>query len=214
MPRRQLRSVDPRIDLSAVFRTAEELPETITSETLFHNQRPLELEVGSGKGLFIEKVTEERPDRNFLGIEIAHKYASHAAARLARSGRRNGIMVSGDAQPILATKIPDGSLTAVHVYFPDPWWKKKHKKRRVLSEAFLKHTYRALRSGGTFHFWTDVLEYFETTLELMGAIVPELGVPMPEEARSAEHDLDYHTHFERRSRLHAIPVYRVWFQKS
>lgn len=213
MPRRQLRSVDPRIDLSAVLRTVEELPAAITSESLFGNTLPLELEVGSGKGLFLETASGERPQHNFLGIEIAHKYAGHAAARLARAGRTNALMVSGDAQPVVATRIPDHALTAVHVYFPDPWWKKKHKKRRVLSDAFLFHTHRMLKPGGTFHFWTDVLEYFETTLERLGATVPQLGVPMPEESHRAEHDLDYRTHFERRSRQHAIPVYRVWFEK-
>ncbi len=213
MPRRQLRSIDPRIDLSAVLRVVEQLPAELTSQSLFGDNHPLELEIGSGKGLFLETASGQRPEHRFLGVEIAHKYAGHAAGRLARAGRTNALMVSGDAQPLIATRIPDSSLTAVHVYFPDPWWKKKHKKRRVLNEALLQHVYRTLKIGGTFHFWTDVLEYFETTLELMGSTVPQLGVPIPEEEQTATHDLDYRTHFERRSRQHAIPVYRVYFVK-
>jgi tRNA (guanine-N7-)-methyltransferase len=206
MPRRQLRAIDPRIDLSAVLRTVEQLPETVTAENLFGDARPLELEIGSGKGLFLEQVTAKRPEHHFLGVEIA-------AARLARAERSNGMVVSGDAEPILANRIPDESLTAVHIYFPDPWWKKKHKKRRVINPSSAGNIYRTLKPGGTFHFWTDVLEYFETALSMIGEHFPQFGVPIPEESAAALHDLDYRTHFERRSRQHAIPVYRIRFEK-
>ncbi|CAN0489634.1 unnamed protein product, partial [Hapterophycus canaliculatus] len=74
-------------------------------------------------------------------------------------------------------RIADGSLEAVHVYFPDPWWKKRHRKRRVLSDANIRQFSRCLRVGGQLHFWTDVLDYFELTVELIAEIAPELGVP-------------------------------------
>jgi tRNA (guanine-N7-)-methyltransferase len=213
MPRRQLRPIDPRIDLSAVLRLPEQLPERVDCQSLFGQDRPLELEIGSGKGLFLEQVTEQRPDHLFLGVEIAHKYATHAAARLVRSGRTNGLVLSGDAEPLLASRIPDESLTAVHIYFPDPWWKKKHKKRRVINPTSVGNIYRTLKPTGTFHFWTDVLEYFESALSMIGEHFPQFGVPIPEESAAPQHDLDYRTHFERRSRQHAIPVYRIRFEK-
>lgn len=215
MPRRQVRRPDKTIDLSGVLREADALPETLTSQSLFGNHRPLEIEVGSGKGLFLATASGERAEHNFLGIEIARPYAMAAAARVLRAGRENVRVVPGDAGPLFASRVPDRSLAAVHVYFPDPWWKKKHKKRRVLNEMFLRHVSRTLAPGGRLHFWTDVLEYFETVLELAATVVPELGPPIPEVASEAEHDLDYRTHFERRSRQHAIPVYRVyWATKS
>ena len=105
------------------------------------------------------------------------------------------------------------SLEAVHVYFPDPWWKKKHRKRRVLNESSIINLTRCLRPGGRFHFWTDVLDYFEDTVELIAEITPILGVPLPEDEIEATHDLDYRTHFERRSRQNLIPVYRVRYEK-
>jgi tRNA (guanine-N7-)-methyltransferase len=213
MPRRQLRKLDPLIDLSHVLRSVDDLPAELTSESLFGNSRPLELEIGSGKGLFLTAASEATAEHNFVGIEIAQKYAQHAAARLARAGRDNALMIAGDAGPLLASRFPDGSLTALHVYFPDPWWKKKHKRRRVLNEALLRSALRILAPGGRFHFWTDVLDYFESTLDLIAQVVPQLGPPIPEEAAPAEHDLDYRTHFERRSRQHDIPVYRVRFEK-
>ena len=95
---------------------------------MFDRDAPLEIEVGSGKGLFLQSAASTNPDHNFLGIEIATKYARFAAARLARSGLPNAVMVHGDAQPIFAELLPDNSLAAVHVYFPDPWWKKRHRK--------------------------------------------------------------------------------------
>ncbi|TWT92269.1 tRNA (guanine(46)-N(7))-methyltransferase TrmB [Neorhodopirellula pilleata] len=232
MPRAALRKPSPDLDLTRYLKQPEELPETISSQTLFGNDRPLEIEVGSGKGLFLQTESQRRPEHNFFGIEIAQKYAAHAAARFARRELSNAMMLAGDATPLFAPfhaesmqptlhprptdgppRIADGSLEAVHVYFPDPWWKKRHRKRRVLSEANIRQFSRTLRVGGRMHFWTDVLDYFELTVELIAEIAPELGVPLPETQRDSNHDLDYHTHFERRSRKFGIPVYRVYYRK-
>jgi tRNA (guanine-N7-)-methyltransferase len=213
MPRSTIRRPSPELDVSHCFRQADALPETISSETLFGNDRPLEIEIGSGKGLFMATVSQAKPTHNFLGIEIAGKYAHHAAGRLARAECNNAIMVAGNAEPLFQNNIPAGSLEAVHVYFPDPWWKKRHRKRRVVNETSVRNYCQAIRSGGRFHFWTDVLDYFEMTIEMIADIVPEFGVPIPEEEAEATHELDYRTHFERRSRKHRIPVYRVRFEK-
>ena len=122
-------------------------------------------------------------------------------------------MVAGNAEPLFAEHIEPASLEAVHIYFPDPWWKKRHRKRRVLNEVSIPNYARSLRGGGRLHFWTDVLEYFENTIEMIARIAPELGSPMPEAETEAAHDFDYRTHFERRSRQHRIPVYRVCYEK-
>lgn len=212
MPRRQVRSPRKRPDISGMLCTCEELPAEVTGEAIFGNNHPLEIEVGSGKGLFLERVSGERPEHNFLGIEIARPYALAAATRVVKTGHPNVRLAAGDAEPVFASRIPAGSLHAVHVYFPDPWWKKKHKKRRVLNETFLRNVCAALMDGGKLHFWTDVLEYFESVVETAARVTPELGPPIPEEAPEAKHDLDYRTHFERRSRKHAIPVYRIYWQ--
>ncbi len=237
MPRAALRKPNPDLDLSKWLKKPGDLPAVISSPTLFGNDQPLEIEVGSGKGLFIQTESQRCPEHNFFGIEIAGKYAAHAAARLARRHCANAMMLSGDAEPIFASqprnytlstnssieraslkepvtpRIASGSLEAVHVYFPDPWWKKRHRKRRVLSDANIREFSRTLRTGGYLHFWTDVLDYFELTVELIAEVAPEFGVPLPEMQRESTHDLDYHTHFERRSRKFGIPVYRVCYRK-
>lgn len=196
------------------MRVPEELPAQLDSRSLFGDDRPLEIEIGSGKGLFMERAAAAQGEHNFLGIEIAKKYAAHAARRLARAQLTNSLMVAGSAEPLMAERVAAGSIEAVHVYFPDPWWKKRHRKRRVVNPQTLKDFSRALRSGGRFHFWTDVLDYFEDTIEMIADVAPELGVPIPEEEAESEHDLDYHTHFERRSRQQQIPVYRVKYEKK
>jgi tRNA (guanine-N7-)-methyltransferase len=214
MPRRQVRPPRKRVDVSGVLCACDELPGEITSPSLFGNQRPLEIEVGSGKGLFLATASGARPDHNFLGIEIARPYALAAATRVAKADRGNVRLAAGDAGPVFANQIPAGSLHAVHVYFPDPWWKRKHKKRRVLNAEFLSHAARVLQPGGRLHFWTDVLEYFESVVETAARETPQFGPPLPEAAAEAEHDLDYRTHFERRSRQHAIPVYRIYWERN
>jgi tRNA (guanine-N7-)-methyltransferase len=213
MPRRALRKIDPALDLQRYLKLPDALPRPWDAAQLFDRDAPLEIEVGSGKGLFLQSAAERNPGHNFLGIEIATKYARFAASRLARGGLTNGVMVHGDAQPIFADLLPDNSLAAVHVYFPDPWWKKRHQKRKVLNERFVKQVERTLVVGGSLHYWTDVQDRFVETLELLAAETKLVG-PLEVAETPAEHDLDYRTHFERRTRLAEMPVYRAEFRKE
>jgi tRNA (guanine-N7-)-methyltransferase len=213
MGRRALRKIDPSLDLSGHLIDFAALPRPWDPVAIFGHSAPLEIEVGTGKGLFLRNAARERPAIDFLGIEIGHKYARFAAAGLVKAGLANARVISGDGLRVFAELIPDSSLAAVHVYFPDPWWKKRHRKRRVMNETFVAHVERALVSGGTLHFWTDVEEYFQVTLELLAAQTHLVGpIAVPETA--AEHDLAYRTHFERRMRLSNEPVYRAEFRKA
>jgi tRNA (guanine-N7-)-methyltransferase len=214
MARRALRKLDPTLDLSRHYRDAADLPRPFAhAAPLFSRIQPLEVEVGSGKGLFIAAAARANPEHNFLGIEVALKYARYAAARLARQESDNAVLVGGDALLLFREWFPEASLAAVHVYFPDPWWKKRHKKRRVLCEQFLHDVERTLAPGGVLHFWTDVEEYFQTTLALIAATVKLTG-PLPVAEKPAEYDLDYRTHFERRTRKSGERVYRAEFRKE
>ncbi|MHB8972576.1 MAG: tRNA (guanosine(46)-N7)-methyltransferase TrmB [Pirellulaceae bacterium] len=212
MGRRALRKIDPNLDLTRWLLADKDLPVPWSAEQLFGRRAPLEIEVGSGKGLFLAHATAAVPDHDFLGIEISRKYARFAAARLAGQVCENGKVVHGDGVQIFHDRLLDESVEAVHVYFPDPWWKLRHRKRRVMHAGFLSDVQRVLRPGGVLHFWTDVQEYFDTTLELIRQTTRLSGPAIPQE-RPSEHDLDYQTHFERRTRLTNLPVYRSEFQK-
>jgi tRNA (guanine-N7-)-methyltransferase len=212
MGRRALPSIDPSLDLSCHLLQWDDLPAPWNPARLFGRDAPLEVEVGSGKGMFLQNAAAGTPAHNFLGTEISRKYAAFCASRLARKEFANAIMVRCDAQRLFAERLPDASLAAVHVYFPDPWWKKRHHKRRIMNEDFVKNVERRLTPGGSLHFWTDVKEYFDLSLELI-ASVTQLSGPLPVPERPAEHDLDFRTHFERRMRLFNEPVFRSQFQK-
>jgi tRNA (guanine-N7-)-methyltransferase len=214
MGRRALRKIDPAVDLTAHLRELSALePPPLEPQSLFPAVAPLELEMGSGKGLFLDRASADRPEHNFLGVELARKYAYFAAARLARADRANARMVAGDGLRLFREFLPARCAVAVHVYFPDPWWKKRHRKRRVLNESFLYDVVRVLVEGGKLHFWTDVEEYFQATIELIAAAAPLLAGPRVVAEPPALHDLDFRTHFERRTRKAGEPVYRVEYDR-
>jgi len=173
MPRRPPRKPDPGLDLSRHLLRLEALPAPLDPAALFPGRAPVELEVGSGKGLFLSTASAATPDRNFLGAEISVGYARLCAARLAARGADNARIVQGDATFLVRALLPDACLAGMHVYFPDPWWKARHRKRRVLSPAFLEHAGRTLSPGGTLHVWTDVEEYFR---EALAAATKEFAV--------------------------------------
>jgi tRNA (guanine-N7-)-methyltransferase len=176
---------------------------------------PRELEIGSGKGLFLQSAGRANPHIHYVGVELSAKFADRSAIKARKLDLSNITVLRGDAKKFLQAIVPDHSLEKVHVYFPDPWWRNKHKKRRVLNEQTLRDIQRVLCDGGEFHFWTDVFDYYEHICNEVMQWTGMLG-PTYVPQRQAEHSMDYTTHFERRARLNHQPVYRAIFstQKS
>ena len=213
MGRRALRKIDPSLDLSRHLLEFEQLPKPWDVSVLFGRAVPLEIEVGTGKGLFLRNAASGHPEIDFLGIEIAHKYAKFAAAGLAKAGLTNARVVSGDGLRIFAELIPEASLAAVHVYFPDPWWKKRHRKRRVFTPAFAVECQRCLRPGGLLHAVTDVEDYYGAIVSTVTQHTRLRPAPPPTPS-AAEHDLDYLTNFERKFRKEGRPIYRATCERG
>ena len=117
--------------------------------------------------MFLSAAAAATPDCDFLGIEILAKYARFVAARLATRNLANARAIHGDARAILSHVAGGQSVRAVHVYFPDPWWKARHKKRRVMNAGFLADVERMLVPGGHAALLDRRQEYFETALELI-----------------------------------------------
>ncbi len=180
--------------------------------SFFGNPNPVELEVGSGKGLFLANAARDHPDRNYLGVEITKKYARLTAERLVKQKIENAKIWAGDIRTVMP-RITDFSLLAVHIYFPDPWWKKRHKKRRVFNEELVASVARTLEPGGELHLASDVEEYYKMIRELMAddRRFEERPAPVP---GSPEHDLDYLTNFERKYRIEGRPIYRANYART
>lgn len=128
---------------------------------LVPGEGPLELEVGFGRGRFLLERAVSAPGSRVLGIEIKAKLAQWVSERLDKHGLANARALFADARDLLPRSGPDGCLTRAFLLFPDPWWKKRHAKRRVLDEDFLDQMARLLETGGELFVQTDVEERME-----------------------------------------------------
>lgn len=205
-------SLTPRVDLSPWFLTLADLPRPVDWAELFGNDQPVELDVGCGRGLFLFNAAGRRPDVNFVGIELDYREGRRAARRLHKRQMPNARVWGGSVHEALDHHVPSASVAAIHVYFPDPWWKKKHRRRRVFTDEFSHRLARALVPGGLVHSWTDVEEYFGVISALMDHHPGFETLPPPQE-HHPEHDMDYQTSFERKKRKEGWPIYRGLWRK-
>jgi tRNA (guanine-N7-)-methyltransferase len=182
-------------------------PAPIDWAALFGNDHPVELEVGFGKGQFLLTAALANPDVNFVGVEVVRKYQLFTATRMAKRDLRNVRLACADARLFLRDRVGTGSLRAVHVYFPDPWWKKRHHKRRVFTPEFAAQCERVIAPGGRLLLATDVEEYFGLMRE---ALAPFAGLrPAPEPAPA----VDCQTNFERKALEGGRPVSRAVYER-
>ncbi len=128
---------------------------------IFGGAAPLHIEIGSGRGTFLVTQAAAFPDTNFIGIEWASRYYRYAVDRIARRDLRNVRMVRDDAADFIAEHLADQTVDWYHIYFPDPWPKKRHNKRRMLCDENLAQMIRTLKPGGIINAATDHIDYFD-----------------------------------------------------
>jgi tRNA (guanine-N7-)-methyltransferase len=183
-------------------------PAALAWKDIFGNDAPVEIEVGFGKGLFLLTAGQARPDVNFFGIEIERKYQLFTANRVAKRVLANVRLACTDARAFLRDRVPMESVQAIHVYFPDPWWKQRHRKRRLFTAEFAAACATVLRRGGRLDVMSDVADYFSIITGLLEQQPRLRSLPATERAG------DYRTNFERKYRLAGKPIYGASYEKQ
>jgi tRNA (guanine-N7-)-methyltransferase len=149
---------------------------------VFGAEGPVEIEIGIGKGRFLLAAAEARPEVLHLGVEWANKYLRVAEHRAVRRGLKNVRFARVDAKQLICRAVPDRSISAYYVFYPDPWPKKRHHKRRLVDAETAGHLARTLVPGGLLHVATDHDEYWERIVAVLDghpgfARLPEFGGP-------------------------------------
>jgi len=145
-------------------------PEPIDLVTLFGREAPVVLEIGFGMGASLVSMAASNPQQNFLGIEVHSPGVGACLAAAEEAGVTNLRVMCHDAVEVLENMIPDNSLRLVQLFFPDPWHKARHNKRRIVQVPFAEKVLRKLKLGGVFHMATDWEAYADHMLEVMASI--------------------------------------------
>lgn len=181
---------------------------------LFGNDNSVEVEVGFGKGLFLATAASAKRTTNFFGIEIERKCQLYAATRLAKLNLPNVRLACADARMLLKDRVAPESVAVVHVYFPDPWWKARQRKRRVFTPQFAHTVGTILKPGGRLSIATDVEAYHGVMTQIVRDLKPAFHELPPPPANEPAHDMDYLTNFERKFRKEGRPIYRATFERT
>jgi tRNA (guanine-N7-)-methyltransferase len=143
-------------------------PRPLHAPAVFGRTAPLVLEIGFGMGDATAQIAAARPDIDFLGVEVHEPGVGALLRQIGERGLRNLRIVQHDAVEVLQQMLAPASLDGVHVFFPDPWHKKRHHKRRLIQPALVSLLASRLKPGGTLHCATDWQDYAEQMLEVLG----------------------------------------------
>jgi tRNA (guanine-N7-)-methyltransferase len=137
--------------------------------TLFGNEAPVIMEIGFGNGDATWQMAQACPGENFLGVEVHQPGVGHLLLKMEQHGIGNIRIANDDAVEFLSERVPHGSLAGVRVYFPDPWPKKRHHKRRLIQSSFVELLASRMHSRALLHLATDWEPYAEHMLEVMNS---------------------------------------------
>ena len=201
-------------DYPGVSLKTEDLDGKIDFVRIFGRSGPVHIEIGTGKGTFLLNQAKAEPYNNYLGIEWARKYYRHAVDRIGRWGLTNVRIVRTDAAVFIADFVPDDSVDCFHIYFPDPWPKKRHHKRRFLCPTNMERLLRCLKVAGQLRIATDHADYFEqirTVVTERSDILEEIDFLPTAGAETGEW---VGTNFERKYIEDQRPIYTLALRKK
>ena len=185
-----------------------QLLESVDWKRIFGRPGPVEIEIGIGKGRFLLAAAATRPEVLHLGIEWANKYLRIAEVRAAKRGLENVRFVRVDARELVHRAIPSATISAYYLFYPDPWPKKRHLKRRFIQTPTADHLGRTLVANGRLHVSTDHEEYWESIEQVLDEHpaferLPAFGdapFPLPVDAPLTNYEIKYRIEGRRRFR--------------
>jgi tRNA (guanine-N7-)-methyltransferase len=173
---------------------------------IFAPSGEIEMEIGFGRGLFLIQRAATAKEAWLLGIEIKNKLAYRVEQRRRKLGLARVRVMAGDARRVLPEVRPDAALARVFINFPDPWWKKRHAKRRLLADPLLDQIARLLRPGGELFVQTDVAERADQCLQQLRE---HPAFELHGDGRLAENPYGARSNREQRAIEDGLPIYRV-----
>jgi tRNA (guanine-N7-)-methyltransferase len=180
---------------------------------LFGNDHPVYLEIGFGNGDALARMAAANPGRNYLGIEVHRPGVGHLLLYIEELGLINLRLIRHDAVTVLREGIADASLAGIYLFFPDPWHKRRHHKRRILQPGFAAELARVIRSGGIFHATTDWEEYARQMMTVMSAIPEQFDNSAGTGRFTPRPDHRPLTRFERRGQRLGHGVWDLLFRR-
>jgi len=184
----------------------------IKREDVFERSAELVFEIGFGMGDSLVAMAAEHPERDYIGIDVHPPGIGTILRDIKIADLKNLRVMQGDAMEVLQTCFEDNELDRVQIFFPDPWHKKRHHKRRMIQPAFVSELAAKMRSGGILHLATDWENYAEQMMEVMSA--SELFRNLAGEGNFAEDHERVETKFERRGRRLGHGVWDLLFEKK
>jgi len=202
-------------DYENISLTLQEPSQSVHFSQIFGRNAPAHIEIGCGKGAFLLSEARAQPELDFLGIEWANKYYLYAVDRIGRWGLTNVRIIRTDVATFLPQNVPDGSVAAFHVYFPDPWPKKRHHKRRFVNPSNTDQMIRCLASGGLINIATDHVDYFEQIRRTLEAYIAAGRLLPAEFVRGAGAECGEYvgTNYERKYLRSGKPIFTIAARK-
>jgi tRNA (guanine-N7-)-methyltransferase len=175
---------------------------------VFAKEQPIEVELGSGDGSFLANYAKLHPERNFLGVERLLGRLRKLNRKALRAGLTNVALLRLEASYVIEFLVPAESIDALHIYFPDPWPKRKHRKNRLINERFTEVVAKALKVGGVIYLRTDDLDYFQQMTRVFNGNTRFVAVEMPKALA------DVVTDFERNFHLRGVATNHAAYRKE
>jgi tRNA (guanine-N7-)-methyltransferase len=191
----------------------EDLGSPLDFTQIFGRAGPVHIEVGSGKGAFLVHQAKAQPEANFLGIEWARKYFRFAVDRVGRWGLTNVRLVRADAPVFIRDLVPENSVDCFHIYFPDPWPKRRHLRKRFVQASNVEVLIRRLKPGGEIRMATDHADYYEQMCQVTSAYAGQLEpIEFQRPAGAREGELTG-TNYERKYVKEDRPIHTLALRK-